>query len=275
MTAMLGLPARTAERVPTYIIDARLALAPGGLILALQLARTVPVWLTRQFWALVDGAYFYRSYPAELLPEQTNGEVAAGIVDTLIFWHTAWLNGTLNGVFFWIGDARRESAVPINWNSDIILRYEHLSESFPAIAAGVQETASDPLVTCGQEALALAAALVMDAPVILTTAGDDRYAPPRLCSEAAEAARLEIHGPPGWSDGLRWADRIVPDDVRPLVSQLAHLGTRIAAVHALVPGALSASAPPKFDEAVDANRVGLQPDRWPWTRAHLFWHELS
>ena len=68
MSAMLSVSASAADRVATCIVDARLALAPGGLVLALQLARAGPVWLTRRFWALVDGAYFYRRYPEELVP---------------------------------------------------------------------------------------------------------------------------------------------------------------------------------------------------------------
>ena len=27
-----------------------------------------------------------------------------------MLWHTAWLNGLLDGAFFWIGDARRQCA---------------------------------------------------------------------------------------------------------------------------------------------------------------------
>ena len=73
MSAMLSVSASAADRVATCIVDARLALAPGGLVLALQLARAGPVWLTRRFWALVDGAYFYRRYPEELVPRSAPG----------------------------------------------------------------------------------------------------------------------------------------------------------------------------------------------------------
>ncbi len=75
MSAMLSLSASAADRVATCIVDARLALAPGGLVLALQLARAGPVWLTRRFWALVDGAYFYRRYPEELVPKSADAKL--------------------------------------------------------------------------------------------------------------------------------------------------------------------------------------------------------
>jgi len=57
MSAMLSVSASAADRLATCIVYARLALAPGGLVLALQLARAGPVWLTRRFWALVEHAY--------------------------------------------------------------------------------------------------------------------------------------------------------------------------------------------------------------------------
>ena len=78
MSAMLSVSASAADRVATCILDARLALAPGGLVLALQLARAGPVWLTRRFWALVDGAYFYRRYPEELVPRSADTKSDSG-----------------------------------------------------------------------------------------------------------------------------------------------------------------------------------------------------
>src|SRR5882757_9872396 len=113
MTAMLTLPVRAADAFSTCIIDARLALAPGGLLLALQLARIIPCWLTRRFWELVDGAYFYRSYPGELAPDSDDDAGVDAVIDALVTWHTAWLNGGLDGSSHGIGDARRESALPI------------------------------------------------------------------------------------------------------------------------------------------------------------------
>jgi len=72
-----------------------------------------------------------------------------------VTWHTAWLNGGLEGSFHWIGDARRESALPIHCCGEVISRYERLAESFPA--ADEAERAVEPLALCGQEAFALAA----------------------------------------------------------------------------------------------------------------------
>jgi hypothetical protein len=274
MTAMLPLQVRAADGFPTCIIDARLALAPGGLVLALQLSRIIPCWLTRRFWELVDGAYFYRSYPGELAADCDDDSGVDAVVDALVTWHTAWLNGGLEGSFHWIGDARRESALPIHCCGEVISRYERLAESFP-VADDEAERAVEPLALCGQEAFALAAALTVDAPIILTVVPAQRDRPPKLCSQASKAAHIDVHGPSDWSADTAWTDRIVPDRIRPLVRQLGHLGTRIAAVHTLAPQALLLPPSPPPEDVVDADRPERAPDRSAWKSAHIFWHELA
>jgi hypothetical protein len=274
MSAMLSLSA-SADRVATSIVDARLALAPGGLVLALQLARAGPVWLTRRFWALVDGAYFYRRYPEELVSQPASACGGDAVIEALMLWHTAWLNGLLDGAFFWIGDARRESALPINWNGDVIARYERLSEALSTMPCEQATLSIDPLTACGQEAFALAAALTVDAPIILTTAHADREQPPLICCEAAGIANIKVHGPPEWEPDADWSERIVPGNVRPLMSQLGHLRTRIAAVHTFAPGAVSLSPRPPADDTGDGERAEPLSERWPWSSVHIFWHELS
>ncbi len=127
-----------------------------------------------------------------------------------MLWHTAWLNGLLDGAFFWIGDARRESALPSNWNGDVIARYERLSEALSTMPCEQAAVSIDPLTACGQEAFALAAALTVDAPIILTAAHADREQPPLICCEAAGIANITVHGPPEWEPAADWTERIVP-----------------------------------------------------------------
>jgi len=220
MTAMLPLQVRAADGFPTCIIDARLALAPGGLVLALQLSRIIPCWLTRRFWELVDGAYFYRSYPGELAADGDDDSGVDAIVDALVTWHTAWLNGGLEGSFHWIGDARRESALPIHCCGEVISRYERLAESFPA--ANEAERAVEPLALCGQEAFALAAALTVDAPIILTVVPARRDRTPIL---AVTASAFEDLIESGAAQGARSAGAsLAARAVRGAAPHRAHAG---------------------------------------------------
>jgi hypothetical protein len=273
MSTMLNLSGRSADRLSPRIVDARLALAPGGLVFAVQLARMAPVWLTRTFWSLVDGAYFYRSYPEELSTEDAEG--TADIIETLMLWHAAWLNGALDGSFLCIGDARRESVLPLNWNSDIVTCYERLTEAFAAGADGHGPLPLDPLTACGREAVALAAALTADAPIMLTVAPNGNDHPPITCSEAARTGQIEVHGPHDWNAGTGEADRTIPWQLAPLVSQLGHLGTRIVVVHTFVPNAIALTFRPPAEEVVDTDRAERAPDQRPWRGAHLFWHGLT
>ena len=273
MSALVSLAAQPTDRLSACIVDARLALAPGGLVFALRLARVGPVWLTRRFWSLIDGAYFYRSYPEELAPDRGNS--APATVEALVLWHTAWLHGALDGLFFWIGDARRESALPTNWSSDVISRYERLCAAFPVVNGG--ETAAppvEPLTACGQEAFALAAALTTDAPIILT-ASQQHGQPPLICTEAAAIAHIDVHGPTEWTRDASWVDRIVPPRIKALVDQLEYLGTGIAAVHTLAPAAMSLPLSPPDDDTGEIDRSDGNDDRSPWRSAHAFWHQLS
>src|SRR5258707_1831311 len=132
MTGDLHLRVRAANGFRTCIVDAGLTLAPGGLVLALQLSRIIPCWLTRRLWELVDGVYFYRSYPGELVADCDDDSGVDAVVDALVTWHTAWLNGGLEGSFHWIGDARRESALPIHCCGAGISRYARLAETLSA-----------------------------------------------------------------------------------------------------------------------------------------------
>ena len=68
----------------------------------------------------------------------------------------------------------------------------------------------------------------------------------------------------------------MPGNVRPLdIWELGHLRTRIAAVHTFAPGAVSLSPRPPADDTGDGERAEPLSERWPWSSAHIFWHELS
>src|SRR5262245_32755571 len=130
--------------MPACILDARLALAPGGLLLAVRLARVMQVWLTREFWSLIDSAF--------VLP--LNGP--KDTLHELHLWHSAWVAGNLQGAFHWVGDARRESALPENTDNDLLARFEYLDEALLQATEAHGKCFLGRLAECGRQSLALA-----------------------------------------------------------------------------------------------------------------------
>jgi hypothetical protein len=253
--------AASPRRHDAYVIDARLALSAGGLLLCLQLARENDVWLTRRFWKMVDDAYYYQGLPAGELSaelEAPGAEAAGGMVDGLMLWNTAWMNGALNGVFHWIGDARRESALPDRTPPGILGHFERL---LGALDGDMMEpfAPAEPIRRCGQEAVALAASLSAEMPTILTVAEAD--AAPPLCLDMDAERIAPQQRPP---------QRCEAAGPRALKRAIA-FGARICAVDVHAPYALLAL---EGDPSVDAGepaagRSGL------WRGARMIWWPLS
>lgn len=268
MTALLDLRLQAAGRLSAYVIDARLALAPGGLVFAIELARFAPVWLTQKLWELIDSAYFYRTYPEQLVVDEADDGARNGVVDALWQWHAAWLSGTLNGAFFWIGDERRESALPAHASVELSARYSRLRTAFDA-----GDDTANPFAACGKAAFALAAALTGDAPTILTLARAKGGGAPLICGEFAGHQR---HGLKITRSKARWLDELFPGRLRLLIAQLAELNTRIAAVHMFAPSAIALPPGAASEESgVPDVPTDIRCERSPWDDAHVFWHELS
>jgi hypothetical protein len=272
MSMVLPLSVGLAERAPPCIIDAHLALAPGGLLFAVRLSRAVPVWLTRRFWTLVDGAHFYQRYPEELSSALPGDGDPAKTLDALSMWHAAWLNGALDGAFYWIGDARRESALPKTYTGEDVNRYERIAGSLAARAAPAKDAMPPGALTaCSFEAVALAATLSAETPFVLTTAPRGEKDSPALCKGAAGLQGIETRRfprPPALLDGI-------PASVRGLLETSALAGMRIAAVHVFAPGALTVPAAPAEEDGVDSGRDEPPVERDPWADAKLLWHIIS
>lgn len=271
MNALLGPLKSTADSAAAVIMDARLAISPGGLILGLRLARLVPVWLTRTFWELVDRAYVYGCHP-ELLGKGIPRAQRTGAVDALAVWNNAWLNGSLNGAFHWIGDARRESALPTCSGSDVISRYEALAAALNPLGRDDLNAPVDLLSECAKEALALAAALAASSPVILTRAAATGRGRPLLCADGAGVA--VVHDPPKERARREWTDQALPSGVKSMIGQLHEVGVGVAAVYALAPAAVCLpSNPPSGVEEAPLAEAALAPPLW--SGAHIFWHRLG
>jgi hypothetical protein len=271
MSVVLPLSAGLADRAPACILDARLAFAAGGVLFAVRLSRAAPVWLTRRFWTLVDGAHFYRRYPEELSSTLSGDDKSAATLDALSIWHAAWLNGMLDGAFHWIGDARRESLLPRNCTAEDVNRYEKIAG---ALLAKTGNAASDPppdaLAACGYEAIALAATLAADAPVILTLGSARPGQAPALCRSAA---RLGGIGVEGFSKTQRMID-MMPAGIRTLLPAASLAGMRMAAVHVFAPRSLAVAATPAPEEHVESAHEDPSSEREPWAGAQLFWHDI-
>jgi hypothetical protein len=253
--------AAAPHRHDAYVIDARLALSAGGLLLCLQLARENDVWLTRRFWKMVDDAYYYHGLPQGALAtelEAPDAEAADGMIDGLMLWNTAWMNGALNGVFHWIGDARRESALPDRTPPGILGHFERL---LAELDGDLMESfaPAEPIRRCGQEAVALAASLAAEMPTILTVAGAD--ATPPLCQdmEAERIAPLRRAPQPCEAAGPRALKRAIAS------------GARICAVDVHAPFALLGL---DSDQAADGGDAAAAR-RGLWHGSRMIWWTMS
>lgn len=271
-----------SERVPMLILDARLALAPGGLLLAVRLARHAQVWLPCRFWDLIDQAEV--SPPSEDLRAR----------EEAMLWKSAWYSGALHGTFFWVGEARREGVLPEGMESWLPARHEGLDRGLnpedTATAAG--HRASDFAVCCRQS-VALAVALAAHTPLVLTTgpkrpqraskAKTVRRDTPQLCRDVNFASTAMVHIE---------VDRDIAALCAPLrggriEASLTHMrlsGVTLAVVHVTAPFAVDFSTDYDQDEvriesgAVHANAAHLYTNRLAaklWTSAQIYWHELK
>lgn len=266
MPTLLPLSVRVAHQREACVLDARLALAPGGLLFALRLAREMQVWLPRAFWALVDSAYLYGcDSDVRREPRRRGGVLDAQNADELRLWHAAWFDGSLEGAFNWCGDARRESVLPEGTKTDAVEQFEYLDLALGDNELEVTADAAGPLAVCGRQAIALAAMLAPEPAAVLTRSAGDGD-PPLLGDARDRPLRCERYDGP---------------DRRSLTSfahgpragiALAHLrltGVAVAAVHVVAPFALGRR---RDDRDEMAPEPGSLPD--PWRDAKLVWHPL-
>jgi hypothetical protein len=271
MSAQQQLSLGFVERTSSCILDAELALAPGGLLFAVRLARAVPVWLTRGFWRLVDGADFYRQYPIELCAQAQRSGRIAEILESLAIWHAAWLNGALDGAFHWIGDARRESALPGQCTVEDINRYEHLAGALAMRATGPPpEVQVDGLTSCGIEAVALAATLAAESPIVLTLAAAVNGRPPGILKSLPPSAHIKVEA---IAKGAGFDQ--LPAGIAPVVRNARIAGLKTAALHVFSPRALAVSISPISGDGAEPETGEASVRLDPWTGTRLLWHDIG
>jgi hypothetical protein len=262
MAGMFPLSVKISQRAPVCILDARLALAPGGLLLALKLARATELWLTREFWSLIDSVFvFARAHPPAAMRE-------------LWLWHTAWLAGRLQGAFHWIGDARRESVLPEGADPDLLAQFEQLDaallESMTAHNGSLQGLLSD----CARQSIALAAALGPQAPIILTLAGDHAGHEPPLLADATSLGLKAVREVTDHEEIALLSDGFCQLPGRAVLTQARLAGPPLLAVHLIAHNAV-ALAPAQDGIDLAEDELDAAPACSPWQDALLYWHRLA
>jgi hypothetical protein len=263
MAGMFPLSVKISQRAPVCILDARLALAPGGLLLALKLARATELWLTREFWSLIDSVFvFSRSHPQAEMRE-------------LWLWHTAWLAGRLQGAFHWIGDARRESVLPEGADPDLLAQFEQLDAALLNAMASHNGSLPGLLAECSRQSIALAAALGPQSPIILTLADDgSRRELPPLLADATSLGLKTVREVTNHEEIAMLSDGLRQPPGRAAITQTRLAGPAALAVHLIAHNAV-ALAPAQDGVDLADDELDTMPACSPWHDAHLYWHRLS
>ncbi len=258
---MFPLSVKISQRAPVCILDGRLALAPGGLLLALKLARATELWLTRDFWTLIDSA-FVLSHRRE---RNDLGE--------LHLWHMAWLAGRLQGAFHWVGDARRESVLPEDVDADLLTHFEQLDAALLQGADAHNSSLEGMLSDCGRQAMSLAAALGPLSPIILTLGDEERSRPPSLLSDATTFGLKRVHEVTNAQQIALLSENLQQPSGRVALSHARLAGPSVLAVHLIAHNAVTpAPAQDGIDFAED--EAETLPACSPWQDARLYWHRL-
>lgn len=265
MAASCALAAFTLQQRHCVVLDARLALGPMGLQLAMALNRAADVWLAREFVALVSQPPDDPTPPALSGPHDFDGEQPSHLNDGIAVWQAAFANGILHKSFHWIGDSALESSDPQMVDPSLVKRFDALTSSLePSYDLGWS-----PMVTCGLQSLALAASLAHELPVVLTAAGCKDRAP-AMCLDAGKAgiscARLPKDA------GL---DETFNGPFRSAFTLAGLMNTPIAGIWLAAPRAGLLGDPDRIGEFVPEPFRLTLPELRLWADAKAFWTRLN
>lgn len=284
MTGIAPVSVTISERAPVLIVDARLALSQGGLLLAVRLARHAQVWLPCMFWDLIDRA--------ELMPPAEDPRAQ----EEALLWKSAWYSGALQGSFYWVGEARREGVLPDGMDSWLPPRHEWLDSGLnpaePATEAGALPTGG--LAVCSRQSMALAVALAAFTPVVLTAGVATAYrrsARGRSTRTSLPELCLESGLPPDATAKVKLA-RDIATLSQPLRSgriesaltqmRLKLTDRALVGAHVVAPLAVDFAldyepGTPREDEPdqVAAQRHASRLASRVWAGASVLWHEIG
>ncbi|MEL6197030.1 MAG: hypothetical protein AAFT19_04210 [Pseudomonadota bacterium] len=247
------------------LLDARLALTPLGLVLALRLSRRHRLWLARSFWAMLDNDEFFQRHPA-MIGGSSDGAVEAACLAT---WRRAWMRADLLKRCYWVGDAKYDCRLPPLSNAEPTRDFDWLSMALDR-RLDTRYDAVAPLDDCARDVLALSA-MLLDRPTVILTAPGPDGGPPALCDllQRAGIVPRKATGPEGDRLGARFLAAMHGLDL----AQLQALGTELVLIHLVVPGAAAPEMPDPGDfDLWDDDAMG---DSDPWAEAAVLWHPVA
>jgi hypothetical protein len=229
------------------VVDIRLSLAPAGLFFVFGLSRSLRVWLPQCHWTIVDDDSFLRDKRLIThLAESTDPAKAADmLMHTRNDWRVAREEYGLESMpgLFWPSSGRGDSVVPKDGDVTLIDRVHVLSAGLDARRASrrvLGAGCADALADCARDTLSLAAALINQPPVVLSTIDDGEESPELAkyfdrsglsCAKVTDNRLV---------DPLRQA--LMPALIASgLVVHAANGGVRLAALYVVVPGSIAAS----------------------------------
>jgi hypothetical protein len=173
-----------------YVIDPTLALTQYRVSITQQLAQGMELWITREFWHILDNPAFYLQHPG-LVTSKNMGTAqypekeCIGLQETLRSlqeWEQFRRRTDLAGLnLFWLGDNLEESYLPKGRNLEIFWRWESIARSLDR-KIDRHQTTGDVIPLFVRDTVALVASL--GSALILTHQRPTDFEedlPPQIC----------------------------------------------------------------------------------------------
>lgn len=174
----------------TCVIAPTLALLPCGVSLVKQLGKVMELWVSREFWHIIENSDYYLQQPELITPK---GDTFARTLEqwktveetlwSLKEWQKFRIANDLVGLnLFWLGDSPGNSYLPKNRNVEIFWRWEFIASLLDSQISQLQ-TKDYILPLAFRDTIALAASL--ESAFILThqpPSGFDENLAPEICT---------------------------------------------------------------------------------------------
>ncbi len=252
--------------------DARLVLAPLGVLAVARLTREFAVWLPRELREILRDTARYQEDPASLVPQVYCAPLRALDADQLADeigrelsqWDRLPEEDELAALpLFYVGDRADESRLPAGVDRGVRERFEQLQRGLDLLAHASSCNAPAGVVACVRDACALCAALEPYAAFILTRLESDGEGGPAICDYLDAWGVPVSEAPARLRHSVRAFDAAL---ARAGLAPLVWAGVDLAAVHVVVPGFPVLGA---ADRGLDDDAVARL-----WLQAPIFWHRI-